>query len=74
MPSQKILIKHPIIKQYVALRKRAGMNQQDVADLVDISRQSVAYYESGRQIPNIVMMHKLIVAVGGQGITTYGWE
>ena len=65
---------HPIIKQYKILKKRKGMNQQDVAELVGVTKQSVANYESGRQIPSIIMMNKLVVAVGGEGITSYGWE
>jgi DNA-binding XRE family transcriptional regulator len=74
MPAETENLLHPVIKQYKVLKKRRGMNQQDVADLVGISKQQIAFYESGHSIPNLVMMTKMIQAVGGEGITTYGWE
>ncbi|RLI52192.1 hypothetical protein DRO61_00245 [Candidatus Bathyarchaeota archaeon] len=74
MPKKLNLKVHPIIKQYKYLRHKKGITQDEICDLVGVSKQSIANYETGRQIPSILVMSKLIVAVGAEGMTIYGWE
>lgn len=41
------------------LRKRAGWSQEDLAEMLDISRQSVSKWESGTSIPDLDKIVKL---------------
>jgi len=60
---------HPLIKQYKILKKRKGMTQQDVGEIVGRSTQQIAFYENGHCVPNLTMMTKMLQAVGAEGIT-----
>lgn len=37
------------LKEY---RKKAGLNQEDVAKVLDISRQGYSHYETGKRTPD----------------------
>jgi putative transcriptional regulator len=41
------------------LRSRAGMTQQDLADRVEVSRQTIISLESGRYNPSILLAFRL---------------
>jgi putative transcriptional regulator len=41
------------------LRSRAGLTQQDLADRVDVSRQTIISLESGRYNPSILLAFRL---------------
>jgi putative transcriptional regulator len=41
------------------LRSRAGLTQQDLADRVEVSRQTIISLESGRYNPSILLAFRL---------------
>jgi putative transcriptional regulator len=41
------------------LRNKAGMTQQELADRVDVSRQTIISLESGRYNPSILLAFRL---------------
>lgn len=41
------------------LRSGKGWTQQELADLVDVSRQTIISLEGGRYNPSILLAHKL---------------
>ena len=48
------------MKNYLEhLRTDAGMTQQDLADRVDVSRQTIISLESGRYNPSIILAFRL---------------
>ncbi|WP_186035144.1 helix-turn-helix domain-containing protein [Burkholderia gladioli] len=53
----------------LAIRRRLGIHQTDLAKLLGISQSGVSYYESGRGDPSIVVAHKLIEIAKDRGIT-----
>jgi transcriptional regulator with XRE-family HTH domain len=46
------------------LRKARGFTQNDFADSIDISRLSLAYFETGRRWPRPVTLQKLAKNLG----------
>ena len=46
------------------LRKANGMTQQSLADLLDVSRQTIISLESGKYNPSIGLAHKIAVLFG----------
>ncbi len=51
-----------LAEKIVVLRKKAGLSQEDLADKLDVSRQSVSKWESGQSTPEldkIIMMSRL---------------
>ena len=41
------------------LRKEAGIGQNQLADLLNISNASVSYWETGKQLPSAEVVYKL---------------
>ena len=46
------------------LRKAKGMTQQSLADLLDVSRQTIISLEGGKYNPSIGLAHKIAVLFG----------
>jgi transcriptional regulator with XRE-family HTH domain len=46
------------------LRKARGFTQNDFADSIDISRLSLAYFETGRRWPRPITLQKLAKNLG----------
>ena len=46
------------------LRKRAGMSQEELAEKIDVSRQSVAKWENGESLPDIIKCRELALIFG----------
>ncbi|HVT15842.1 MAG TPA: helix-turn-helix transcriptional regulator [Thermoanaerobaculia bacterium] len=46
------------------LRRKRGLTQPMLADLVGISRGGLATYEAGQHIPHLVILMRLLVALG----------
>lgn len=42
-----------------ALRVNSGYTQQDVADIFEVSRQTVMNWENGKQIPNGLVIYAM---------------
>lgn len=46
------------------LRKRAGLSQEELAEQVGVSRQSIAKWEDGGNLPDIIKCDKLATIFG----------
>lgn len=46
------------------LRKRVGLSQEELAEKIDVSRQSVAKWENGESLPDIVKCRDLAILFG----------
>ena len=46
-------------KNLTMLRKKNGLSQEDLADLANVSRQTIYSWEAGLNYPNILMLKKL---------------
>ncbi|WLE58369.1 helix-turn-helix transcriptional regulator [Burkholderia plantarii] len=53
----------------LAIRKRLGVQQKDLADSLGISQSGISYYESGRGDPSVTVARKLIEIAKGKGIS-----
>ena len=42
-----------------SLRERAGLNQSQLADKLDVSRGSISFYENKDRIPDVVFLYKV---------------
>lgn len=62
----------PCVKQFLFIRKAKNMSAQDVSDICGVDVNSIRSYETGRRIPNLRTMEKLVQAVGGS-LTVGGW-
>jgi transcriptional regulator with XRE-family HTH domain len=51
-------------RRIAELRKARGFTQNDFADSIDISRLSLAYFETGRRWPRPVTLQKLAKNLG----------
>lgn len=51
-------------RRIAELRKIRGYTQNDFADVLDISRLSLAYFETGRRWPRPVTLQKLAKCLG----------
>ncbi|ADI02097.1 helix-turn-helix transcriptional regulator [Syntrophothermus lipocalidus] len=47
-----------------ALREERGLTQEDLASMVDVSRQTIISLEHGRYNPSIILAHKLARVFG----------
>jgi putative transcriptional regulator len=54
----------PMDNRVKELRSAAGLRQEDLADLVDVSRQTIISIESGRYNPSIQLAWRLSKALG----------
>lgn len=46
-----------------AVRKEAKMGQQELADIIGVSRTMLSFYENGRALPEIDMVGKIAAAL-----------
>lgn len=46
------------------LRKKAGLSQEELAEKINVSRQSVAKWENGESLPDIVKCRELSIIFG----------
>lgn len=53
-----------IAEQIFRLRSRAGMSQEELADLMEVSRQSVSKWETGTSVPEIDKLVKMSALFG----------
>lgn len=53
------LIKKDVGQKLLSIRKKLGLNQQEVADIIGISRASLSYYEKGERSIDIETLYKL---------------
>lgn len=58
------------------LRKKAGMSQEELAEKIDVSRQSVAKWENGESLPDITKCRELAVVFGTtiDNLVNYSFE
>ena len=50
------------------MRKSRGMTQQQLADAVDVTRQTIIALEQGRYNPSLLLAFKVTKAVGAEHI------
>lgn len=50
------------------LRKKIGITQQDLADRVEVSRQTIISLEQGRYNPSLELAHKITKALKAKKI------
>jgi putative transcriptional regulator len=50
------------------LRKALGLTQQELADKVDVTRQTIIALEQGRYNPSLVLAHKVSKVLGAGSI------
>lgn len=55
------LIKKDVGKRLLFLRKQAGYKQQEVAEIIGISRAALSYYEKGDRSADIETLYKLCI-------------
>ena len=55
---------HILNNKVAELRKERKMTQQALADLLEVSRQTVISLENGRYNPSIMLAHKIAVTFG----------
>lgn len=53
------LVKKEVGQKLLSIRKELGYNQQDVAEIIGISRASLSYYEKGERSLDIETLYKL---------------
>lgn len=46
-------------KRIIELRKNKGMTQEDIAELFDVSRQTVSNWENSKSYPDITLLYKI---------------
>ena len=56
---QKERVKNDILESYIAIRKKRGITQQQIADYTGMQRTNVVRIESGRYLPTIEVLIKL---------------
>lgn len=60
---EKDRIKDQILESYIALRKRRGITQQEIAERTGMKRTNIVRIESGRYVPTIEVLVKLADAL-----------
>ena len=53
-----------MIKTIIKLREEKGISQRQLAALTGIKQTAIARLESGRSVPNITTMNKLLAPLG----------
>lgn len=46
-------------ERLVALRKQSGFTQQQLADMLNVSNKTISQWETGRALPDIMMLVRL---------------
>lgn len=60
---QKERVKNDILESYIAIRKKRGITQQQIADYTGMQRTNVVRIESGRYLPTLEVLIKLAAAL-----------
>ena len=60
---QKERVKNDILESYIAIRKKRGITQQQIADYTGMQRTNVVRIESGRYLPTLEVLVKLAAAL-----------
>lgn len=60
---QKERVKNEILDSYIALRKKRGITQQEIAERTGMKRTNIARIESGKYAPTIEVLVKLAEAL-----------
>ena len=50
-------------KNLKTLRKRSGMKQEDLAEKIHVTRQTISNYETGRRAVDVVQLNKICNAL-----------
>ena len=53
-----------VVNNIEALRVKAGLSRQDLADRVDVHYQTIGYIERGEYSPSLVLALKITAALG----------
>ena len=53
-----------VVNNIEALRVKAGLSRQDLADRVDVHYQTIGYIERGEYSPSLVLALKIAAALG----------
>lgn len=61
--TQKERVKNNILASYIAIRKRRGITQQQIADYTGMQRTNIVRIESGKYLPTLEVLIKLAAAV-----------
>ena len=56
-------MKNDILESYIAIRKKRGITQQQIADYTGMQRTNVVRIESGRYLPTLEVLVKLAAAL-----------
>ena len=53
-----------VVNKIEALRAKAGLSRQELADRVDVHYQTIGYIERGEYSPSLVLALKIAAALG----------
>lgn len=56
--------KEDMIKALIRIREEQGISQRELAEMSGIKQPAIARLESGRTVPSIVMLKKLLTPLG----------
>ena len=56
--------KEDMIKALIRIREEKGISQRELAEMSGIKQPAIARLESGRTVPSIVMLKKLLTPLG----------
>ena len=59
-----INLEYSFICDFIKLRKEKGLTQKKLAELADVDQPSVARIESGKHVPSLKMLIKLLTVMG----------
>lgn len=57
-------VKQTIGEQISEIRRREGFTQQEIAEITNVSQQSIQKFESGRTSPSFRKVEEIISAIG----------
>ena len=60
---QKERVKNDILESYIAIRKKRGITQQQIADYTGMQSTNAVRIESGRYLPTLEVLIKLAAAL-----------
>ena len=61
--TEKKIIKERILSEYVSLRKKKKLSQEDIATLTGIARPNISRIENGKYDPTLEILTKLALAL-----------
>lgn len=54
-----------LIREY---RNKLGLTQEELAEMVGVTRQTIIALERGRYNPSLILAHRITMALGGEHI------